>query len=78
MALGDNTTSVARGNGARGRQPYLIQHEINFATAVTDKGTALAAGDVIPGLTIPAKSAILHAGFEVIQEHMLVLQLTVR
>ena len=42
MALGDNTTSVARGNGARGRQPYMIQcHEINFATAVTDKGTLI-------------------------------------
>ena len=25
MALGDNTTSVARGVGARGRQPYMIQ-----------------------------------------------------
>ena len=49
MALGDNTTSVARGNMARGRQPYMIQAEINFATAVTDKGTALlAANDVIP------------------------------
>ena len=53
MALGDNTTSVARGNSARGRQPYMIQHELNFATAASDKGTALAANDVIPGLTIP-------------------------
>jgi hypothetical protein len=69
MALGDNTTSVARGNGARGRQPYFIQHEINFATAVTDKGTALAAGDVVPGLTIPANTVILHAGFEVTAAH---------
>ena len=25
MALGDNTTSVARGNDGRGRKPYLIQ-----------------------------------------------------
>ena len=69
MALGDNTTSVARGNMARGRQPYMVQHEINFATAVTDKGTALAAGDVVPGLTVPAKTAILHAGFEVTEAH---------
>ena len=69
MALGDNTTSVARGMGARGRQPYFVQHELNFATAVTDKGTALAAGDVIPGLTIPANTLILHAGFEVTEAH---------
>ena len=24
MALGDNTTSVARGNDARGRKPYML------------------------------------------------------
>ena len=59
MALGDNTTSPARGNSARGRQPYMIQHELNFATAASDKGTALAANDVIPGLTIPANNLIL-------------------
>ena len=69
MALGDNTTSAAHGQGARGRQPYFIQHELNFATAVTDKGTALAANDVIPGLTIPANTVILHAGFEVTEAH---------
>ena len=34
MALGDNTTSVSRGSGARGRQPYMIQADLNFATAV--------------------------------------------
>ena len=58
MALGDNTTSVSRGNTARGRQPYLIQADLNFATAASDKGTALAANDVIPGLTIPANTLI--------------------
>jgi hypothetical protein len=69
MALGDNTTSPARGNSARGRQPYMIQHELNLATAVTDKGTALAANDVIPGLTIPANTLILAAGLEVTEAH---------
>ena len=69
MALGDNTTSVARGMGSRGRQPYFIQHTLDFAQAVTDKGTALAANDVIPGLTIPANTVILHAGFEVTEAH---------
>lgn len=69
MALGDNTTSVARGMGARGRQPYFVQHTLDFAQAVTDKGTALAADDVIPGLTIPANTLILHAGLEVTEVH---------
>ena len=69
MALGDNTTSVARGNTARGRQPYLISAEMNLATAVTDKGTALAANDVIPGLTIPANTLIMCAGLEVTEAH---------
>ena len=69
MALGDNTTSVARGSMARGRQPYMIQADLNFATAASDKGTALAANDVIPGLTIPANTLIISAGFEVTTAH---------
>ena len=69
MALGDNTTSVARGNDARGRKPYLLSAELNFATAASDKGTALAANDVIPGLTIPANTLIMCAGFEVTSAH---------
>ena len=69
MALGDNTTSPARGSSARGRKPYLIQADLNFATAVSDKGTALAANDVIPGLTIPANTLIMCAGFEVTTAH---------
>ena len=69
MALGDNTTSVARGSGARGRKPYLIQADLNFETATSDKGTALAANDVIPGLTIPANTLIMCAGFEVTTAH---------
>ena len=69
MALGDNTTSVSRGNTARGKQPYLIQADLNFATAASDKGTALAANDVIPGLTIPANTLIMCAGLEVTAAH---------
>jgi len=69
MALGDNTTSVAHGATARGRQPYMIEYVLDFAQAVTDKGSALAANDVIPGLTIPANTLILAAGWEVIEAH---------
>ena len=28
-------SSAARGAGARGRQPYMVQHEIDIAAAVT-------------------------------------------
>ena len=59
----------ARGNSARGRQPYLIQNEINFSTAASSKGTALAASDVITALTIPANTMIMTAGFEVTEAH---------
>ena len=43
MAAGTITTlaSSARGVGARGRQPYFVEQEINFAAAVTAKGSAL-------------------------------------
>ena len=43
MALGDNTLQAARGNSQRGRNPYMVQMELNFATALSDKGGALAA-----------------------------------
>jgi len=69
MALGDNTTSAARGSSPRGRQPYMIQHELNFETAVSDKGTALAAADVIPVLTIPANTLVMCGGAEVTEAH---------
>ena len=69
MALGDNTLTAARGNSQRGRNPYMVQATLDFAQAVTDKGTALAAADVIPVLTIPANTAILGAGMEVTEAH---------
>ena len=46
--------------------PYVVENTINFATATTAKGSALAAADVIEALQIPAQSIVLAAGFEVI------------
>ena len=69
MALGDNTLTAARGNSQRGRNPYMVQGTLDFAQALTDKGTALAAADVIPVLTIPANTVILGAGMEVTEAH---------
>ena len=71
MALGAQTTSTVNAYGRAGRQgqPYIIEGVLDFAEAVVDKGTALAANDVIPGLTIPANHLILHAGLEVLTLH---------
>lgn len=69
MAAGTITTlaSSARGVGARGRQPYFVEQEINFAAAVTAKGSALEANEIIQAITVPANTMILTAGFEVIE-----------
>jgi len=65
MALGDNTLAAARGSSSRGRSPYMVQTVVDFATALTDKGSALAAGDVIPVIAVPAGTMIMNAGIEV-------------
>ena len=46
--------------------PYVVENTISLAAAVTAKGSALAASDVIEALQIPAQSIVLAAGFEVI------------
>ena len=65
MALGDNTLASARGNSQRGRNPYMVQTVLNLATALSDKGSALAAADVIPTIAVPKGTMILNAGIEV-------------
>jgi len=65
MALGDNTLQAARGNAERGRKPYLVQTVVNIATALSDKGSALAAADVIPAIAVKKGTCILNAGIEV-------------
>ena len=73
MALGAQTTSTVNIYGRSGQAspgvPYMIEGVLDFALATVDKGTALAANDVIPGLTIPANTLILHAGLEVLTVH---------
>ena len=65
MALGDNTLQAARGNGERGRKPYLVSTVVDFATALSDKGSALAANDVIPAIAVKKGTCIINAGIEV-------------
>jgi hypothetical protein len=45
--------------------PYLVSASVNFATATTTKGSALATGDVIQVLDIPAETIVLMAGVEI-------------
>jgi len=45
--------------------PYVVETTLNFATATTVKGSALAATDVLEVLDIPAETLILNAGYEV-------------
>jgi hypothetical protein len=46
--------------------PYMVENTINFASATTAKGSALAAADVIEAVQIPAQSVVLAAGYEVL------------
>ena len=57
---GDGVNFVAKTSGVK--IPYVIGKEINLATAVTTKGTALAQGDVIEALDLPAGCMILAGG----------------
>ena len=66
MALGDNTLQAARGNSQRGRNPYMVEMELDFATALSDKGSALAAADVIPCISVKKGFMIMNAGIEVV------------
>jgi len=65
MALGDNTLASARGVSQRGRNPYMVENTVNLATALSDKGSALAASDVIPVIAVKKGTMILNAGIEV-------------
>ena len=64
------TLSNAVGAGTHPRRsvrpmPYVVENTISLAAAVTAKGSALAAADVIEALQIPAQSIVLAAGFEI-------------
>jgi len=66
MALGDNTLRSAAGNSQRGRNPFMVQTTLNWATALSDKGSALAAADVVPVIAVPKGTMVLNAGIEVV------------
>lgn len=62
-------TTLAAGYTAgrtAGPVPYLVDVSIDFAAAATEKGSALAAADIIECINVPANTLILNAGIEVI------------
>lgn len=61
------STAVSHvGYASNVKVPYLIENEIDWAEALTAKGSALADNDVIEVLRIPAGSVILGAGAQVV------------
>lgn len=63
------TISIAAGATAgrtAGSVPYLVDVVVDFAVAATEKGSALAAADVIECISVPTNTCILNAGLEVI------------
>lgn len=61
---------AAHGLGNPNRKLYLVQNTVDFAAAVTEKGSALAQGDIIEALSIPAKTLILACGAEVMSARL--------
>jgi hypothetical protein len=61
------TTLAAGATAGRtaGSVPYLVDFNLNFATAATANGAALAAADVIECIRVPANTVILNAGIEI-------------
>lgn len=57
------TTHMSALGATRG--PRLIEFELNFASALTAKGSALAAADVVECISIPPGSKVLDAGASV-------------
>lgn len=47
------------------RWPYVVEYELNYADALTAKGSALAAADIIEVINIPANTVVLGAGARV-------------
>lgn len=47
------------------KMPYLVEFELDFAAALTAKGSALAASDVINCLVMPAGTVVLGGGTQI-------------
>ena len=66
MATVTMTTAGAAGchpsRNSNVKVPYLVEVEVDFAEATTEKGSALAQADVIQVISVPANTMILAGG----------------
>lgn len=63
LALGGTTGHPSR---TTVKQPYVVSRVVDFAEALSTKGSALASGDVIEAINIPAGTMLLGGGAEVL------------
>lgn len=70
MATISSLANGGTGHANRGnrRVPYLVEAYIDLADAATAKGSALAQGDVIEAINVPAGTFILGAGLQLIDD----------
>lgn len=60
--------STVLGHPTRGgnvKIPYLVEYELNYATALAAKGSALASADVIECIRLPVGTVVLGAGLQI-------------
>lgn len=62
------STGTGHANRTNRRTPYLVEAYLDLADAATEKGSALAASDVIQVISVPAGTQVLFAGFQVKEE----------
>lgn len=63
-APGNTTVHPSRASNVK--VPYLVEVELDWAELATEKGSALAAADVIEAIYVPAGTMIINAGLQVI------------
>jgi len=66
MAIDLTDGQGTSGHPARARKVYIVEKTLDFAEALVQKGSALAATDVYEVLDVPAETFVLAAGAEVI------------
>lgn len=65
MTKGGHLHATRHGNTA---VPYLVELDVDFAKVAEEKGSAIAAADVLEVLTVPAGTLVLYAGAQVLEE----------
>lgn len=65
MATISEQVRAAGGLGNPGRKPYFVEVELDLAVAATEKGSALAANDIIQAITVGANTVVMFAGAEI-------------